>query len=337
MKYLLLLIFSVGCGMGQTKDTPHQEEKKDKDKTQIEERIVGSFSQMNGATDVDKVVLSLRCKQPAGLKYKFTSLQLKQSKFDIPPAGKGCQIEIKAIVIENTRFVQDPAETYSWETNSIVKLIASSNAQHYVFVRIERQLPQVVSQKAGANRFLFKVIETNRGDVVTRTTAGVPLISSVSGMALTTRLYILPTSQRTSLVTTPTWNYHLQAWNTLRVPVRRMEFSFTCAADLGYPRIIGGKLICGNEVYRDFHFVVVNGTIDINAALAEDICNTYRMTRLPMHSSVLNLPRTAMPMQISSSSNIILRSKYLDRNSGVFRQGCHVYPISPHLSALLNK
>lgn len=335
MKYLLLLIFAVGCGMGQTKDTPREE--KEKDKPRVAERVTGFFSQMNGTTDIGKLTLALSCDQPTISRREFTSSRLKQRKFDLPVRGKGCQIEIKAIVIGNDRFVQDPAETYSWETNSIVKLVAQANTGHRIFVHIERQLPQVVSSKPSENRFLFKVIEKNKGDTITRTTMGVPLISPVAGMALTTRLHTLQLNQQTSLVTTPTWNYHLQAWNTIRLPVQQMEFSFSCASDLGYPRIIDGKLICGDEVYRDFHFTVADGTIDISTALTEDICNTYRMVPLPLRSAVMSLPRTAMPTRITSSSNIILRSKYLDRESGVFRQGCHIYPIAPHLVPLLNK
>ena len=318
--YFLMLAITVACG--------------GKDETQVpDERLPHfdnlSFGYLSHVADVPHVssaVLALSCEKPAVAAQEFTMTAMKQGELRLPQDGVGCFIAIKAMTIAGTRFVQDHNTTYAWDKGSVVKLVAQLNVEHTVTVQIEQQLPEVIAADRHANRFFFRVIKVYNEDSFINTSEGTPLISTVRGLVLTTWI-----DRQVRALPASIFRYQVVANNPYLL-TKQVHFAFNCASDPGYARVLDDKLICGGNIYRDLSFVFVRGTINPSSARAADICNTRRMHALPLHNSIVSLPRTSMPPHVSSFSTIILRTKYLDTRHGVFRHSCHVYPIAPHLA-----
>ena len=318
--YFLMLVITIACGGKDETQVP------DEQQPHFDNLSFGYLSHVVDVPHVSSAVLALSCEKPAVAEQEFTMTEMKQGELRLPQDGVGCFIAIKAVTIGGTRFVQDSNITYEWNKGSVVKLVAQLNAVRTATVQIEQQLPKVIAADRHANRFFFKVIKVYNEDGFINTSEGTPLISTVRGLVLTTwidrQVRVLPASIFR----------HQVATNNPYLLTQQMYFAFSCASDPGYARVLDNKLICGGNIYRDLNFVFVRGTINPASARVADICNTRRMQALPLHSSIVSLPHTHMPRQVSSFSAIILRTKYLDTRHGVFRRSCHVYPIAPHLA-----
>lgn len=317
--YLLMLMIAVSCGKKQV--TPEEEQPPvDGDLT------FGYLSHTAEAMKVSTAALALRCQQPA-LAQEFTVTQLKQKELRLPQDGVGCRVAIKALTLNDERFVQDHNTDYDWSKDSTVELFGQLNSEHLVRVQIEQQLPETLSADRHANRFFFRVIKFQDDDKVINTTTGMPLIAEVQGLALTTWIprdaRLLPASIFSRASAAPNNPYLL---------TREARLAFSCASDPGQARIFEDKLICGGEIYRELNFAMVRGLINPTSARAADLCNTMKMTALPLHNTVISLPHTGMPQHMSALATIVLRSKYLDKESGEFMQSCHLYPLAPHLA-----
>ncbi len=322
MKYLCILMVMVAVSCGKKKpETPEQQP------PVADNLTFGYLSHTAEAMKVSSAAFALSCQQPALTAQEFTVTQLKQNELRLPKGGVGCQIAIKALTLNGTRFVQDHNTDYDWGKDSIVDLFGQLNSKHVLRVQIEQQLPETLSADRHDNRFFFRVIKFQDGDKVVNTGEGVPLTSGVRGLALTTwissHVRVLPAS-----VFAPQPTVH----NNPYLLTRQVRLAFSCASDPGQARIIEGKLICGGEIYRELNFAVVRGMVNLKSARATDLCNRIKMTPLPLSSTVISLPHTNMPWHVSSLTMIVLRSKHLDQESGEFVQSCHLYPIAPHLS-----
>lgn len=316
--YLLMLMMAVSCSKKQ--DAPEEQPPVEGDLT------FGYLSHTAEAMQVSAAALALRCKQPA-LAQEFTVTQLKQKELRLPKDGVGCQVVIKALTLNDTRFVQDHNTDYDWGKDSTVELLGQLNDKHLVRVQIEQQLPETLSADRHANRFFFRVIKFQDDDKVINTSAGMPLISEVRGLALTTWIprdaRVLPASIFSRAPT---------ASNNPYLLTREAHLAFSCASDPGQARIFEDKLICGGEIYRELNFAMVRGLINPTSVRAADLCNTMKMTALPLHNTVISLPHSGMSQHMSALATIVLRSKYLDQESGEFLQSCHLYPLAPHLT-----
>lgn len=324
--YLLMLMMAVGCG--KKNETPE-------DQPPVNDNLTfGYLSHTGEVMKVSKAELSLSCKQSAErqsgkelLQQEFTVTDLKQSELRLPKGGVGCQIAIKALMLNDIRFVQDSNTNYDWGKDSIVDLHGERNAEHIVRVQIEQQLPETLSTDRYANRFFFKVVKFQDDDSIIKTTEGMPLTANVQGLALTTWI-----ATNTRVLPASIFFRQPAAHNNPYLLTRQVRFAFSCASDPGEARIIEDKLICGGEMYHKLHFAMVRGTINPNSARAADICNTIKMTPLPLRNTVISLPSTSMPQHMSSLTTIVLRSMHLDKESGEFMQSCHLYPLAPHLA-----
>ena len=315
--YLLMLMITVSCGKKHA----------DKERPPFGDDIVlGYLSHTAEVMKVRVAELVLSCQQPA-FTQELTVANLKMDELRLPQNGIGCQVAIKALTLNDERFVQDPNTDYDWSRDSIVDLFGQNNAQHLVRVEIEQQLPERLSTNEQANRFFFRVTKFQDDDRVINTTEGMPLVSAVQGLALTTWIgtdtRVLPAS---IFARQPT------AHNNPYLLTRQVRFAFSCSSEPGQATIIEDKLVCGEEIYRKLSFAMIRGTINPSSARAADICNTMKMTALPLHNTVISLPYTSMSQHMSSLTTIVLRSMYLDKESGSFRQSCHLYPLAPHLA-----
>ena len=330
--YFLMLMITISCGK---KHATHEKQPPGRD-----DLMFGYLSHTADVPKVSSATLTLRCKQRAELESgkksaaqplesdkEFTVTNLKMNELHLPQDGVGCQVAIKALTLNDKRFVQDHNTDYDWSKDSIVDLFSQLNEKHMVRVQIEQQLPETLSTDRYANRFLFRVIKLQDGDSIINTTEGMPLASSVRGLALTTWIAADTQSLPTSVFTGQP-----RAHNNPYLLTRQMRLAFSCASDAGRTLIIEDKLACDGDMYREFNFAMVRGTINPNAARAADICNTLKMTALPLHNTVISLPYTSMPQHMSALATIVLRSKYLDKKSGEFMQSCHLYPLAPHLA-----
>ncbi len=321
MKFLCFLMLMITVSCGKKRGTPEEQPPVGDDLT------FGYLSHTAEVMKVSSAMLALSCKQPALAAQEFTVTGLKQNELRLPKGGVGCQIVIKALVLNDERFVQDHNTDYDWSKDSIVDLFGQLNNKHMVRVQIEQQLPETLSADRRANRFFFRVIKFQDDDSIINTTEGLSLTSSVRGLALTTWI-------ASNVRTLPASVFARQpaAHNNPYLMTRQVRFAFSCASDPGQTSIIEDKLICGGEIYRKLNFAMVRGTINPNLARSADLCNTLKMTLLPLHNTVISLPYTSMPQHMSSLVTIVLRSQYLDQESGEFLQSCHLYPIAPHLA-----
>ena len=317
--YFLMIMMTVSCG--KKRGTPEEQPPVDADLT------FGYLSHTAEVMKVNAAVLALSCQQPVLSAQEFTVTGLQQAELRLPKGGVGCQIAIKALLLNGARFVQDHNTDYDWSKDSLVDLFGQLNNKHMVRVQIEQQLPETLAADRHANRFLFRVIKFQDNDSVINTTAGLPLTASGRSLALTTwianNVRVLPAS----VFARPP-----AAHNNPYLLTRQVRFAFSCASDPGQARIIEDKLICGGAIYRELSFAMVRGTINPNSARAADLCNTVTMTSLPLHNTVISLPYTSMPQHLSALTTIVLRSKYLDQESGEFLQSCHLYPLAPHFA-----
>lgn len=327
MRILTFLMLMILVSCGSKRNT--QPEREDKEEV-VEDTVLGYLSHVADMPRVSSAVLSLRCERPAKAELEFTAVQMKQGKLSLPRGGVGCRIAIKSLELGDERFVQASDVDYSWEKDSVVELVGQLNGEHSIRVLIEQQLPSPLTADRDSNRFLFKVISIDDGDVFTRTIEGTPLVSDLRGLALMTSFPF-------SVSSLPTFNFMRgSVTNSVRLPTRDLHFAFGCASDPGYARVFEDKLVCGGQIYKDLHFAFVRGIINPSSAIAKDVCNVVRMTPLTLSdNTMIALPSTGMPDYVSSVSTIILRGKYLDQKTGVFMPSCHVYPIAPHLTPWL--
>lgn len=314
--YFLVLMMAVSCGKKQV--TPEEQPPIDGDLT------FGYLSHTAEIVKVSAAALTLRCQQPV-LTQEFTVTQLKQNELRLPKGGVGCQVAIKALTLNDVRFVQDHNTTYDWGKDSIVELFGQLDREHVVRVQIEQQLPETLSADRHANRFLFRVVKFQDDDKIINTTTGMSLTAEVRGLALTSWIASNARVLPASVFAQPT------SPNNPYLLTREARFAFSCASDPGQARLLDDKLICGGEIYRELSFAMVRGLINPSSA-GDDLCNTMKMTSLPLHNTVISLPSTSMPQHMSALATIVLRSKYLDQKSGEFLQSCRLYPLAPHLA-----
>ena len=312
--YFLMLMMVISCSKKRaTQDEPPLPD----------DLTLGYLSHTADVVKVSSTTLELRCRQPVQTQ-EFAVTSMQQNELRLPKAGVGCQIAIKSLTSNGTRFVQDHNTSYDWSKDSIVELFGQLNNKHLIRVQIEQQLPERLSADKHANSFLFKVIKLQDGDRIINTSEGMPLTSEVRGLALTT--WIAAKTQSLSIFAAQ------PAGNNPYLPTQQVRFAFSCAHEPGRATIFEDKLICDGDMFRELSFAMVSGTINPDLARQDDICNTQPMTALPLHNTVISLPQTGMPQHMSALTTIVLRSKHLDKESGEFKQSCHLYPLAPHLA-----
>ncbi len=321
--YFSMLIIAVGCG--KKRAAPEQQP------PVADEVVLGYLSHTADVFKVKEAVLALRCKRPALSAPEFTVTDVRQFELRLPKGGVGCQVMIKALVLNGQRFEQDPHSDYDWSEGGVVDLFGQLGAEHLVRVQIEKQLPETLAADRHANRFLFRVSKFRDDARVINTSVGLPLSTGVRGLALTTWIargaQVLPSSP---------FLYQPAVSNNPYLPTRQMHFAFSCVGASGRASIVEDKLVCGQDMYRKLSFAMVRGVINPESARAGSICNRWRMTALPLRGTVISLPRQQMRQHVSALVTIVLRSEYLDTERGEFRHSCHLYPLAPHFASWMD-
>ena len=161
LSFLVLFVLSMSC----TDDRPA---------ANPEDRFteLGHIKQLADDYEIDSIDLTVRCRAP-NVSVQYKKLQDDIAGMALPKSGEGCRVEIDAVEVDNNLYVQSKEQDYSWEEGSIVKLVSQFMLESgSLLLKIDGQLPAVISEEDSGNSFVFHVLEVELGDAVNHTTNG---------------------------------------------------------------------------------------------------------------------------------------------------------------------